>query len=93
MTGKITFLGETADQQFRNWQGESVKTENRKGFYLNIRSNKNAMIHQADCKHLGVTDDMNSTSNSKVCSDDYVELKEWANKNYPDYKLCSDCIK
>lgn len=85
MINKVTFLGNTADKQFKKWQ-----SENAEAFYLNIRGKK-AMLHKATCWHLGDGEEINSAKNAKVCSSVSEELKEWAKDNNLDFETCSHC--
>ena len=87
MVKKVTFLSETADQQFKKWQSENVEA-----FYLNIRGKK-AMRHKADCWHLGDGEKLNSASNSEVCLSISDELKERAKNNNFEFEICSHCSK
>lgn len=88
MYEKITFLGELADKQFKEWQ-----SSNSDGFYLNVKSKNDAMIHRADCWHFGTDGILNAAKNLKICSSGFEELKEYSAQNYPNYKICSSCLK
>ncbi len=87
MANSVTFIGEIADKQFKDWQNL-----NEDAFYLNIIG-KFAMIHRANCWHLGKGENVISTGNSKVCSEDRKDLENWANKNDKEFQTCLDCIK
>ena len=47
MANSVTFIGGIADKQFKDWQ-----KNNEDSFYLNVIG-KFAMIHKANCWHLG----------------------------------------
>lgn len=87
MANSVTFIGAIADKHFKDWQ-----KSNENAFYLNVIGNF-AMIHKADCPHLGEAVGMNSTANSKICSNDSEDLEKWATKNKKEFQICSDCQK
>ncbi|HMS43648.1 MAG TPA: hypothetical protein PKE69_25695 [Pyrinomonadaceae bacterium] len=88
MQEKITFLGELANEQFTAWQNQKPDD-----FYLNVKGKSEAIIHKADCWHLGTDGKLNAAKNLKICSSGFEEIKEYSEQNYPNYKTCSDCIK
>ena len=79
------FNNGTPDEQFKQWQ-----ENNETAFYLNIVGGK-AVLHRADCWHLGDGKGMNSTKNAKVCADDPQDLENWAKKKSLPFKRCPDC--
>jgi len=79
------FNNGTPDERFRQW-----KNNNKTAFYLNIVGRK-AVLHKADCWHLGDGKGMNSAANPKVCADNPQDLANWANNESLNFKRCSDC--
>ena len=85
MANSVTFIGIIADKQFKDWQ-----KNNEDAFYLNVIG-KFAMIHKANCWHLGEGAGISSTGNSKICSNDSEDLKKWAKDNKKEFQICSHC--
>jgi hypothetical protein len=87
MADSVTFVGEIADQQFKQWyEGHQA------AFYLNIKGRK-AMLHTTACSHLGDAEGVNSVRNPKVCSSRAEDLENWAKDNNKAFETCSDCLK
>jgi hypothetical protein len=69
------------------------------GFFLNLRSLANVMLHRSPCPHLGDTDWAayehgwgSLTRTKKVCSTDRRELERWVGENATAaLKRCHHC--
>ena len=79
-------------EKFQQW-----RRENDNGFFINIKSSNNIMLHRVHCPHPGGTEwekgEWGSlTKNRKICSTDKNELLNHAKKKYTtDLKVCRDC--
>jgi hypothetical protein len=88
--------GESAHSDFQNW-----RRGNENGFFINVKSKNDVMLHRVSCSHPGNTEwqpEENEkwgslTKNRKVCSDDVQELQDWAREKYSAAKLkmCNSC--
>jgi hypothetical protein len=83
-----------AHAEFQSW-----RRQNPDGFFLNIRTKTEAMLHRVHCQHPGDTewecgeDGFHSlTRRTKICSESINELQVWAMKNaIKTIKKCPDC--
>ncbi len=79
-------------EKFQRW-----RRENDEGFFINIKSSNNLMLHRVHCLHPGSTDWKKGewgslTKNRKICSTDKKDLSNWAKQNYKaSLKVCRDC--
>ena len=79
---------------FQQW-----RKENPLGFFINIKSPNNLMIHKVDCRHSGDPDWEagrnnwgNLTKSKKVCSANETELEKWVVDQGLSLKKCRDCM-
>jgi hypothetical protein len=87
--------GEEAHANFQRWRDRHWGD----GFFLNLRSPSNVMLHRSPCPHLGDTDWAayehgwgSLTRTKKICSIDRRELERWASENATAaLKRCKDC--
>jgi hypothetical protein len=86
--------GVVAHASFQVW-----RREHPAGYFLNLRTKTDAMLHRTICQHVGDTewqcdeDGFNSlTKRGKVCAKSIAELEDWAtNRGYSSLKKCPDC--
>ncbi len=88
--------GESAHNDFQDW-----RRENESGFFINVRSRDDQMLHRASCSHAGNTewkpedhDDWGSlTKSRKICSTDIRELQDRIEEEggIIILKVCGDC--
>jgi len=79
---------------FQQW-----RRHNPEGYFLNLKSSRNAMLHRTLCPHTGDTEWGHGeegygslTRSKKICSENSRELEEWAAKNVAEsLKKCRDC--
>lgn len=87
--------GDIQHQRFQEW-----RRANSAGYFLNIRSRRDLMLHRATCKHHGDrdwqsdADGSNSlTKKAKACSSSESLLRDWAQQQgLAEPVGCSDCI-
>jgi hypothetical protein len=87
---------ECEHSNFQRW-----RRENENGFFVNVKSENNLMLHKADCKHLGDAiwekDDSEAfgslTKTRKICSNNSNDLQDKIRKEFSSVKLkfCNDC--
>ncbi len=66
--------------------------DNPKGFYLNRRARRSALLHAVGCKHVFLPEDGSNTTFAKVCAMSIELLIEWARENDVDDDECKDCF-
>ena len=86
MAGSVTFLGQSADDQFKQWIASYPHF-----FYLNYQRKQTWMLHRADCWHFGSGEGVKATTYSKVCSGTITDLDKWAKDNHSAITNCPDC--
>ncbi len=84
------------DDEHRDAHDDYVRwvTHHPGGFVLNLTGASKAMLHDADCLHIGIyeTDPSFSlTDNTKVCSTKARELRGWAQGHSIRVKNCRTC--
>jgi hypothetical protein len=77
-------------ERFQQW-----RRKNPSGFFINIKSPNNLMIHSVPCSHSGNTEWEAGewgtlTKNRKICSTSAEELQIWATEH--NLKKCRDCM-
>ncbi len=80
-----------AHDDFQRW-----REKNPNGFFLNRKPQSRAMLHRTHCGHVEdpareLSGDWNLTANEKVCAPTIPTLEEWAEDNYVEVSVCSDC--
>jgi hypothetical protein len=79
-------------ENFQRW-----RRTNETGFFINIKSSNDVMLHRVICRHPRSTDWEKGewgtlTKNRKVCSTDKNTLLNWVKKYCSaSLKLCRDC--
>lgn len=82
-----------AHSMFQEW-----RRSHPDGFFLNCKTTKTAMIHSAQCRHLGNTEWQASSEASlgktpKICSENYNELKAFASRQNLRIEPCQHCME
>jgi hypothetical protein len=75
---------ERVHDEFQNW-----RSRNTRGFFINVKSPTELMLHRSECSHPGDTEWKQSDSDSwgsltrsrKVCSTDRSALDRWIADN------------
>jgi hypothetical protein len=83
--------GEDAQDAFQQWQ-----EANRGGFYINLKTKSQGMLHKVGCGHVGQPGDWDPdfgdvARRAKVCHRDRAALLSWAQREGVVVNHCADC--
>lgn len=88
--------GKFAHDEFQKW-----RRKNANGFFVNVKSKNNLMLHRVSCSHPGDSEwtrEENKTwgsltKNRKACAEDVLRLQSWAKEKYKsaETKMCNSC--
>ena len=81
-------------EKFQNW-----RRQNESGFFVNVKSSTNLMLHRTICSHHGDSEWKRETGwgsltrSRKICSDSMEELQQLITEEYgrSKLKMCTDC--
>ncbi len=81
----------SAHDAFQRW-----RERNPDGFFLNLRTSAQAMLHCTHCGHFEdpareLSGDWNLTAKKKVCAMTIAVLTEWAGEHEIELVVCRDC--
>lgn len=82
-------LQRNAHDLFQRW-----RDANPYGFFLNRKTSKNILLHNASCTHLGSTDWESAaslTEKQKICARLISQLQDWSSSHGISFRHCLDC--
>ena len=92
---KATIL-EFHDNQYRDAHEDYIRwlRHNPRGFVLNLKTTKRAVLHESDCMHIAdySDPDVSLTEKAKVCAPSSAPLKSWAKERGIEWTRCDTCL-
>ncbi len=91
-----TTVQEFHDDQYRDAHEDYIRwlRRNPRGFVLNLKTKKLAVLHESDCMHIAdySDPDVNLTDKRKVCAPASASLKAWAVEREIKWTRCGTCF-
>lgn len=96
MTESKATTQEFHDNQYRDAHEDYIQwlRHNPRGFVLNLKTTKWAILHESDCMHIAdySDPDVSLTDKRKVCAPSSAPLKAWASERGIKWTYCGTCL-